>query len=288
MIKVIASDLDGTLFGSDSKMAPETLAAVKRACTAGIRFIVTTGRNFRGAMKDLENVSVTCDYILCSGAEVRNSRQEIVSQVPMSMELCQEVYDVLKKYPVSVIFGTDTYDYQIGAYEEIERQTQARLNSYFSKMGVSERQREQMLGERMDTTKIVSDFRELRDADVSVYKILLFSDDRVMLGRIDGELAEHKNLAVSSSFPTNLEITDVRAQKGPVLKAYIESLGYRIEEVMVFGDSRNDESMLAMDFGATIAMGNADAELKNKAKYVTRSNVELGVAYAIEELLKRS
>ena len=42
MIKVIASDLDGTLFGSDSKMAPETLAAVKRACTAGIRFIVTT------------------------------------------------------------------------------------------------------------------------------------------------------------------------------------------------------------------------------------------------------
>ena len=145
-----------------------------------------------------------------------------------------------------------------------------------------------MLGERMDTTLIVSDFRELRDADVSVYKILLFSDDRVMLGRIDGELAEHKNLAVSSSFPTNLEITDVRAQKGPVLKAYIESLGYRIEEVMVFGDSRNDESMLAMDFGATIAMGNADAELKNKAKYVTRSNVELGVAYAIEELLKRS
>ncbi len=72
------------------------------------------------------------------------------------------------------------------------------------------------------------------------------------------------------------------------MKAYIESLGYRIEEVMVFGDSRNDESMLAMDFGATIAMGNADAELKNKAKYVTRSNVELGVAYAIEELLKRS
>ena len=37
MIKVIASDLDGTLFGSDSKIAPETLAAVKRACKAGIR-----------------------------------------------------------------------------------------------------------------------------------------------------------------------------------------------------------------------------------------------------------
>ena len=53
MIKVIASDLDGTLFGSDSKIAPETLAAVKRACKAGIRFIITTGRNYRKKANNL-------------------------------------------------------------------------------------------------------------------------------------------------------------------------------------------------------------------------------------------
>lgn len=288
MIKVIASDLDGTLFGSDSKMAPGTLKAVKRACEAGIRFIITTGRNFRGAMKEMEGADLTCDYVLCSGAEVRNSRQEIVSRVPMSTELCREVYDVLKNYPVSVIFGTDEYDYQIGTYEEVEKQTLSHLNSYFSEIGMSELQKAQMFDEQMNTTKIVRNFRELSDTGVSVYKIFLFSDDRAMLGRIDKELAEHKGIAVSSSFPTNLEITDVRAQKGPVLKAYIESLGYRMEEVMAFGDSRNDESMLAMDFGATIAMENADPELKNAAKYITKSNVELGVAYAIEELLKHS
>lgn len=288
MIKVIASDLDGTLFGSDSKIAPETLAAVKRACEAGIRFIITTGRNFRGVMKELEGVDLTCDYVLCSGAEVRNDRQEIVSQTLMSMELCREVYEVLQKYPVSVIFGTDEYDYQIGTYEEVEKQTAERLNSYFTEISLSELQKAQMFDERMETTKIVKDFQELSDAGAPVYKIFLFSDDREMLGRIDRELAEHKSIAVSSSFPTNLEITDVRAQKGPVLKAYIESLGYQMEEVMVFGDSRNDESMLSMDFGATVAMENADAELKKAAKYVTKSNVELGVAYAIEELLKHS
>lgn len=288
MIKVIASDLDGTLFGSDSKMAPGTLKAVKRACEAGIRFIITTGRNFRGVMKEMEGADLTCDYVLCSGAEVRNSRQEIVSRIPMSTELCREVYEVLKTYPVSVIFGTDEYDYQIGTYEEVEKQTLSRLNSYFSEMGMSELQKAQMFDERMDTTKIVRNFRELSDTGVPVYKIFLFSDDRAMLGRIDKELAEYKSIAVSSSFPTNLEITDVRAQKGPVLKAYIESLGYRMEEVMAFGDSRNDESMLSMDFGATIAMENADTELKNAAKYITKSNVELGVAYAIGELLKHS
>ncbi|MCI8862332.1 MAG: HAD family phosphatase [Lachnospiraceae bacterium] len=287
MIKVIASDLDGTLFGSESKIAPETLAAVKRACEAGIRFIITTGRNFRGVMKELEDADLTCDYILCSGAEVRNSKQEIVSQVPINMEQCREVYEVLQKYPVSVIFGADEYDYQIGTYEEVEKQTVSRLNSYFSEIGISELQKAQMFGERMDTTKVVKNFQELNNTGVPVYKLFLFSDDREMLAEIDKELAKQKQIAVSSSFPTNLEITDVRAQKGPVLKEYIESLGYQMEEVMTFGDSRNDESMLSMDFGATIAMANADEELKKVAKYITKSNVELGVAYVIEELLKQ-
>ena len=44
MIKVIASDMDGTLLGNDHRIAPETLAAVKEACGAGIRFMICTGR----------------------------------------------------------------------------------------------------------------------------------------------------------------------------------------------------------------------------------------------------
>lgn len=46
MIKVIASDMDGTLLGDDHRIAPETLAAIRRACDAGIRFMVATYRNF--------------------------------------------------------------------------------------------------------------------------------------------------------------------------------------------------------------------------------------------------
>lgn len=57
-------------------------------------------------------------------------------------------------------------------------------------------------------------------------------------------------------------------------------------EVMVFGDSLNDYSMLSMDFGATVAMENADSKLKRVAKYTTKSNVNDGVAYAIEKLLE--
>lgn len=127
---------------------------------------------------------------------------------------------------------------------------------------------------------------EVKRARLTVYKIFLFSDDVAMLGRLNEVLSKDRRIAVAASFETNLEITDVRAQKGPVLKAYIESLGYSMEEVMALGDSMNDYSMLSMDFGATIAMGNAMPEVKEAAKYVTKTNEEAGVAYVIHQLLQ--
>lgn len=108
-----------------------------------------------------------------------------------------------------------------------------------------------------------------------------------MLQNIKKELVENENIAVSSSFINNLEVTHIRAQKGPILKQYIESLGYRMDEVMVLGDSLNDYSMMEMDFGATIAMANADEEIKRVAKYMTKSNEEDGVAYVIDEMMRR-
>ena len=92
MIKVIASDMDGTLLGNDHKVAPETLKAIHEACDAGIRFMIATGRNFKGAMEELKETDIVCDYIVGSGAEVRDQKQQIVSTAPLSMELCEEIF----------------------------------------------------------------------------------------------------------------------------------------------------------------------------------------------------
>lgn len=108
-----------------------------------------------------------------------------------------------------------------------------------------------------------------------------------MLDKIKRRLIQNPELAVASSFYNNLEITAKGAEKGPAIQEYIESLGYTKDEVMVFGDSLNDYSMLSMDFGATVAMENADEEVKRVSKYITKSNEDFGVAYTIHELLKK-
>ena len=150
-----------------------------------------------------------------------------------------------------------------------------------------EKLRETKLYHQMwEKTKVLPDYNTLRENGVPVSKMFLVSDHVDVLKEIKQELEKNKNLAVSSSFINNLEVTDVKAQKGPILKKYIESLGYTMEEVMVLGDSMNDLSMMDMDFGATIAMENAEEEIKKAAKYITKSNDEDGVAYVIDEMLK--
>ena len=279
--------MDGTLLGDDHKPAPETLAAVKKACDAGIRFMIATGRNFPGAMAELKDAELVCDYIVGSGAEVRNPQQEVVVTHPISIELCRAIYEEIRDYPLSVTFCTDGYDYKIGTPEEIEESLMLQMQLFFSNLPREELAKSETYRRIKKSTRSMSDMDELEAAGVPVYKLFLYSEDKAMLDEMNVQLQRNKDIAVASSFPTNLEITDVKAQKGPVLKEYIESLGYTMDEVMVLGDSLNDLSMISMDFGATVAMANADPEVKSAAKYITKSNTEFGVAYAIEELLKR-
>ncbi|HJB82551.1 MAG TPA: Cof-type HAD-IIB family hydrolase [Candidatus Mediterraneibacter intestinavium] len=286
MIKVIASDMDGTLLGEDHKIAPETLSAIKEACDAGIRFMICTGRNFPGAMNELEGADLTCDYIVGSGAEVRDPRQQVVRSTAISTRLCREIYETVRKYPISVTFCTDGDDYRIGTEEEVEESLIRQIQAFHLNQCRDEIRDTELYQRMKRNTRVISGIEELEKAGLPVYKLFLFSGDLEMLDKIRRELEKNQEIAVSSSFENNLEITDVKAQKGPVLKEYIESLGYTMDEVMALGDSLNDYSMLSMDFGATVAMENAVPEIRRVAKYTTRSNVEFGVAYAIRELLK--
>lgn len=287
MIKVIASDMDGTLLGEDHRLAPRTVQAIRRACDAGIRFMIATGRDLNGVKQELDGTGLVCDYIVGSGAEVRDPQQNIISRVQMDMEMCEEIYNVLRKYPVSTIFMTGECDYSIGTPETLEEDMRQNLSVFYSNLTMEEILETEMYRRMKENTRIIPDFQALKDGKINVYKIFTFCCDTEVLGELGRQLRKDERLAVASSFVNNLEITDARAQKGPVLKGYIESLGYTMDEVMAFGDSMNDYSMLSMDFGATVAMGNSEPEIIKAAKYLTKTNEEYGVAYTIEEMLKR-
>lgn len=286
MIRVIATDLDGTLLNEHHVLNDTTIQAMKRAKEAGLRLVIATGRSFDQALKAIENLDVECDYIVSSGAEIRDSRKSVVRSGCMDWKDCKEVYEIFQKYDLTYTFCTQEIDYCIGEEGGLEKSLLANILTFNQTLTEAEVRESEFFKFMTSRTRMIPAFETMKEIGASIIKIFAITDDLKLLKAVKKELQGKENLAVASSFENNIEITDVKAQKGIVLKDYIESLGYTMDEVMVFGDSMNDYSMLSMDFGATIAMENGMQPVKDVAKYITKSNVEDGVAYAIDELLK--
>lgn len=287
MIKAIASDLDGTLLGADHRISHRTAETIRKACAAGYRFIIATGREFRGAIEALNGEELVCDYILCSGAELRNEKQETLFSKSMNPEDCRKVFEILNKYEIRyLICGRDAH-YCIGDEVAKEQAIVEYLFTFRQDVTIEQIRKSPNYQEAMNKTIAVESFEKMMENSDEIRKFFIFSLDLEMLGALKRDLLELSGIDVASSFYNNLEVSDIEARKGPVLKNYIESLGYTMDEVMVFGDSLNDYSMLAMDFGATVAVDNADPEIKKISKYVTKANTEDGVAWTIEELMKK-
>jgi Cof subfamily protein (haloacid dehalogenase superfamily) len=89
------------------------------------------------------------------------------------------------------------------------------------------------------------------------------------------------------SKPFFLEFLESGVTKGSSLNHLIGKLGIKREEVIAIGDSYNDLAMIEFA-GLGVAMGNAPDDIKQKADYVTDTNMNDGVAKVVEKFVLKS
>ncbi|SFD37415.1 hypothetical protein SAMN05428981_101111 [Bacillus sp. OV194] len=94
------------------------------------------------------------------------------------------------------------------------------------------------------------------------------------------ELSKNKELEISNSSLTNIEVNAVGINKARALNRVCQELGITMDHVIAMGDSLNDIAMIT-EAGVGVAMGNAQDVVKQAADWVTGTNVEDGVAQAI-------
>ncbi|OTO77381.1 HAD family hydrolase [Enterococcus sp. 12E11_DIV0728] len=102
MIKVIVTDLDGTLLNNQSKVDQQTIDKIEKSQDIGIRFMIATGRNFIGVKQVLKHTGLKFDYIVNSGAELRNSQEDVLKKNCLTLDQVEKISKVLYSYPVSV------------------------------------------------------------------------------------------------------------------------------------------------------------------------------------------
>lgn len=281
MIKVIASDMDGTLV-SDQGILAQTAQTIRNAQKNGIKFLVSTGRVYEDAIDQLNDVNLKCDVLCMNGAELRDPEGKIQYQLELEQSVVKNVLAILEKNNLYAEFYTSEGIYSTSSEEVILDAVKSKLQFFLPSL--TDKEALKQVRRHKEYTKLKRiDPESLYTKNLKIFKILSFSSDIKLIETLRADLNNDKSFSISGSFPINLEITHPKANKGLAVSEYADRNFTSKDQVMVLGDSFNDFSMFTQGFGFPIAMENAIDELKEISYDVTDNNNQDGVGKAIRK-----
>lgn len=284
MIKLIASDMDGTLLNSKHTISQGNLEAIRKAQELGVKFAIVTGRSFDGVKPIADEFNLDCEYILMNGAEYRDRDGNILENIALDKEKVKTIMEAMEEADLCIELFTNVGTLT-SSYDKVKESIEDRVRSLNPKSSDDEVQDflDEFIGRRKIT--IFNSINELMDDKIDIYKIITFNKDVELIKKIKEKLKGISGLSVVSTFANDIEVSDIEAQKGLILAKVAEKMGLERDEVMPIGDSFNDYSMFT-EFKNTCAMENGIPEIKELAGFITDTNDNDGVAKAIYKMLK--
>lgn len=262
-IKLIATDLDGTLLRNDKTISEKTKRTLKNYMEKEGKLVLSTGRAYFGTEWIAEELGVKGIVITYNGARIYDrEREEIIYHAPLEEDIVKKVIEIShqKKIHLNLYQGDDWY---VECRDSEESQ-------YYTKACGKE-----------PVEKSFYDF------DNYLMTKALFIGEKEILELLKEELRKvlGDRVHLTYSHSTYLEVLNREVNKGAALKRVADYYGIEREKIAAFGDEMNDREMLEYaHYG--VAMKNANPELKKYARYETLTNEEDGVAEFILRELK--
>ncbi|WP_252250453.1 Cof-type HAD-IIB family hydrolase [Clostridium sp. ZBS13] len=284
MIKLIASDMDGTLLNNNHDIDVETVEAIRKAEEAGIIFAISTGREYDSVKGLLDKHNIRCQCILSNGAEYRDEDGNILEVININEKYAKQIIQILDENKLPARIFTDKGVFTTSTREEALQEVVFRTLTFNPNLTKDEAKKMAEKEGFFTSLKYIDDVEKFFENGIEVRKFVAFHKDVELIDKMKKTVGKLEGLAISSSFDDNIEITDLNAQKGIILEQVAKKMDIDIKDVMILGDSFNDYSMFEI-FEESVAMKNAIPEVKEIAKYITDSNDNLGVAKAIYNVL---
>lgn len=272
-IKLIATDVDGTLVADDHLTVPEqNVEAFELAKKEGIITVISTGRPFSLAKRE-NDILKGVDYMIVSnGAAVVDMKtNEVIYSCYLPLEALEKIVEAFEKHPLVYEIYADcqgfitqyTYDHYFDGSLPVEFMTE-----YRKLMMMCD-----------------SPWDVIRNHNVEKMNIDYMPKECIQ--PLQEELSHIPNLVYTAGFEGNMEITAKGADKGRALKWLCERINVPLENVMAFGDSGNDATMLK-EAGVSYALLSGNDLAKKAAEFVTKKgNNDGGVGDTIKEHLTK-
>ncbi len=285
-MRLVVSDLDGTLLNDDSEVSLETIQAIKQLKEKGIEFAIATGRSFNSANKIRKKIGLEI-YLICNnGANIYNKNGELIKNNVMPADLIRKVVKFLTENKIGY-FGYGVTEERFYVPEE----TVNLLSHHYYVQNIStgdnfyvpENTQVDPALLKEHTPHYIKNSEDIEKLP-ALEKILIIEED-------PERIYEIKDL-IHDNFDDELEIVisaddclDLNI-KGCSKKFGVEYISKELEinpkEIMAFGDSGNDYKMLKF-VGHPVAMKDsfmAKRDIKNKTDF---TNDESGVAKYLQQ-----
>lgn len=266
MKKLIALDIDGTLYNDEKKITHKTRQALIDAQKNGHVAVLASGRPTPGLYLQSEELKLEKYHGLLlsyNGGKVTDiTSNEVIYQKAIPNKTAKKLLKHLEKFDVNPIVDDGVYIYT------------NKPNGF--KLDFESQQN------RLEIKKVDN---ICNSVDFDPVKILIAAPNEILAPLIDEICKPFKDtLSFVMSAPFYLEATVKGVTKAHALKKISEKLNIDRSDVIAFGDAENDMSMIEYA-GKGVAMGNACETLKEAADMVTLSNNDDGIAFALDKLL---
>lgn len=260
-IRMIAMDVDGTLYNSRSVISQENIEAMKAAQEKGIIVAIATGRTPANMMVATREVGLHCPVIGTNGTHVVDAENNIIFQRFMDPQAAIEAqkrlsemdteYNVVTSDALCMSKAHNAYNMDKSFYDKLALFGQECLSGPENAWQCARRHVNKLFAYNC------ADIQAVRDA-----------------------LKDIPGIYLSQSGKDNVEIMPIGADKVLGIQAMAAHYGIAMKDVMTLGDEMNDLGMIRAA-GWGIAMGNATKAVKDAARYVTETCDDHGVARAI-------
>lgn len=262
MIKLVASDIDGTLIKeSTSEIYPEMIEAIRELKKRGILFCAASGRQYDSVRNVFRQVADDIAYIVENGAHIRYQGRNIAI-TPMKREYAEEILAMLRPY--------------YGSCETVISTSEGSLIESTNEEFVN------LLAYGYHNT-----FRRVRDVlaeDAEIIKIAVYQKgsirelgERILIPTWTGRV---KTCMAGEEW---VDFMDASVDKGNALKLLQNHLGIQKQETMAFGDNNNDVGMM-LAAGESYAVETAVEEVRRAAGRICPGYQKKGVYKIIKKL----
>ena len=275
-IKLVALDLDGTLFDNSSRIRKRNLTAIRSITDKGIHVVISTGRPFEGIPFDQIKGTGINYAITANGSGIYEiSTGKCLYENAMDEELVTPILNFLL-----------TRDIHMDAFIGGKGYTPIQCVETAQKLTVPSSIKNYIITTR---TRLDNILQFIHENQLKVQKMTLNfypAADGTLIDRetVRKFLVSNPSITTVCGGYNNLEFTRADANKGVGLRKLAEILGVNPDATMAIGDTENDLAIIEAA-GIGVAMGNATDAVKARADYVTTTNTKDGVAAAIEHFI---